>query len=269
MSDKPVIAVPACRRVLEPHPFHMVGEKYITALIEGADALPWMVPLVGGGDVLEDLLRRVDGVFLTGSYSNIEPHHYGGEASRPGTLHDPDRDATTLPLIRSALERGMPIFAACRGFQELNVALGGTLHQHVEEVPGFNDHREDPKDPLDVQYGPAHRVDFVAGGLLESLTRQSSAEVNSLHSQGIDRLADGVTVEATAKDGLIEAFRVDGDHRFALAVQWHPEWKVTENPVSLTLFRAFGEAAIAYAEERPARRQTRSLLSNLGSVGGS
>ena len=247
----------------------MVGEKYITALIEAANALPWMVPLVGGEDVVEELLRRVDGVFLTGSYSNIEPHHYGGDASRPGTLHDPDRDATTLPLIRSALERRMPVFAACRGFQELNVALGGTLHQHVEEVAGYSDHRENPDDPLDVQYGPAHKVEFVAGGQLAALAGQTSAEVNSLHSQGIKNLADGVTVEAVAGDGLIEAFRVDGDHRFALAVQWHPEWKVMENPVSLALFRAFGEAASAYAEERPARRQTESLLTDLGSVGGS
>ncbi len=269
MSSRPVIAVPACRRILEPHPFHMVGEKYITALIEAADALPWMVPLVSGADVLEELLRHVDGVFLTGSYSNIEPHHYGGDSSRPGTLHDPERDATTLPLIRSALARRMPVFAACRGFQELNVALGGTLHQHVEEVEGYADHREDPDAPLDVQYGPAHRVEFVPGGQLAALTGQAGAEVNSLHSQGVRKLAEGVTVEAIAPDGLVEAFRVDGDHRFALAVQWHPEWKVLENPVSLALFRAFGEAATAYAEERPARRQTDSLLTDLGSVGGS
>ncbi len=246
----------------------MVGEKYITALIEAAGALPWMVPLVGGADVLDDLLRRVDGVFLTGSYSNIEPHHYGGDASRPGTLHDPERDATTLPLIRSALARRMPLFAACRGFQELNVALGGTLHQHVEEVAGFDDHREDPDASLDVQYGPAHRVEFVPGGQLAALTGCPGAEVNSLHSQGVKKLADGVTVEAVAGDGLIEAFRVDGDHRFALAVQWHPEWKVKENPTSLALFRAFGDAATAYAEERPARRQTESLLNDLGSISG-
>lgn len=246
----------------------MVGEKYITALHQAADALPWLVPLVGGSDFIDDLLRRVDGVFLTGSYSNIEPHHYGGSASRPGTLHDPERDATTLPLIRRALARRMPVFAACRGFQELNVALGGTLHQHVEEVAGFDDHREDPDASIDDQYGPSHRVEFVPDGQLAELTGCSGTQVNSLHGQGVRELAEGVTVEAVAADGLIEAFRVDGDHAFALAVQWHPEWKVRENPVSLALFRAFGRAASAYAAERPARRQTDSLLTDLGNISG-
>jgi len=245
----------------------MVGEKYLVALAEAADALPWMVPLLGDGPVIDGLLDRVDGVFLTGSYSNVEPRHYGGDPSRPGTLHDPERDATTLPLIRRTLERGMPLFAACRGMQEVNVALGGSLHQHVEEVAGYHDHRENPDDPLDVQYGPSHPVNFVEGGRLHALAGSPTAMVNSLHAQGVARLAPGVTVEALADDGLIEAFSIDGDSEFALAVQWHPEWKVSENPLSLALFRAFGDAARRYAAERPAREQTELLLDALGTAG--
>lgn len=268
MSARPVIAIPACRRILDPHPFHMVGEKYLAAIAEASDALPWMVPAFGDVDLVENLLDRVDGLFLTGSYSNVEPHRYGGDPSREGTLHDPDRDSTTLPLIHRALERKMPLFAACRGFQELNVALGGTLHQHVHEVAGFHNHLENPDDPLEVQYGPSHPVTLVEGGLLSSLTDELTVMVNSLHAQAVDRLADGATVEAIADDGLVEAFRVDGHEGFAIGVQWHPEWKVRENPLSLALFRRFGDAARAWAAERPKRQQTESLLKTLGTAGG-
>jgi putative glutamine amidotransferase len=245
----------------------MVGEKYLTALVDASGGLPWMLPLLDDASILEAVLDRVDGVFLTGSYSNVEPMHYGGEASRPGTLHDPERDATTLPLIRRALDRGLPLFAVCRGFQEVNVALGGTLHQHVEEVPGLNDHRENPDDPLDVQYGPAHAVNLVQGGLLYRLHGELRVDVNSLHSQGVARLAPGLTVEAIADDGLVEAFTIDAGDSFALAVQWHPEWKATENRLSAELFNAFGEAARRYAAERPAREHTNSLLEDLGTAG--
>jgi len=247
MNPRPVIAVPACRRMLEPHPFQMVGEKYLSAIVEAAGALPFMVPLVGDESFLDDLLDRVHGLFLTGSYSDIEPHHYGGDPSPHGTLHDPERDRATLPLVRQAIRRNLPLFAVCRGFQEVNVALGGSLHQRVHEVPGFTDHRERKDDPLDVQYGPAHAVNLVDGGLLQELCGASRIDVNSLHGQGVARLANGVSVEAIADDGLIEAFRVDESGSFALAVQWHPEWRVLENPVSSRLFAAFGDAARAFA----------------------
>jgi putative glutamine amidotransferase len=242
MSAKPLIGVPADRRVLDPHPFHMVGEKYLTAVRDGAEALPFPIPALGHSLDADDLLAKVDGLLLTGSPSNVEPHHYEGEPSRPGTLHDPHRDETTLRLIDRALETGVPLFAICRGYQELNVVLGGSLHQHVEEQPGYHDHRENPDEPLDVQYGPSHEVHLVEGGMLYGLAGTDTVTVNSLHSQGVARLADGVTVEAVADDGLIEAFVVDGAPGFTLAVQWHPEWKVTENEFSLAMFRAFGDA---------------------------
>jgi putative glutamine amidotransferase len=254
MFSRPVIGVPADRRMLDPHPFHMVGEKYLKALIDGADALPLIVPVIATHIDVEALLEHMDGILLTGSTSDIEPHHYAGEPSREGTLHDPERDALTLPLARRALEIGMPVFAVCRGFQEMNVALGGSLHQHVNEVPGYHNHKENPDDSLDVQYGPSHPVALVEGGLLHRLHGETSAVVNSLHGQGVRQLADGVSVEAIADDGLIEAFTVDGAQGFSLAVQWHPEWKVTENRFSMQIFRAFGDACREHAAGRRVTR---------------
>jgi putative glutamine amidotransferase len=242
MGATPLIGIPADRRQLDPHPFHVVGEKYITAIRDGADALPFLIPALGNTIDAEAVLRRVDGILLTGSPTNVEPHHYDGEPSNPGTLHDPHRDETTLPLLELALEKGVPVFAVCRGFQELNVVLGGTLHQNVHEVEGYRSHKENPDDPLDVQYGPSHEVHLVEGGLLRSLAGTDTVTVNSVHSQGVARLAGGVSVEAVADDGLIEGFRVDGAKNFALAVQWHPEWKVTEDSFSMAIFKAFGDA---------------------------
>jgi putative glutamine amidotransferase len=233
----------------------MVGEKYLAALLQAADVLPLMTPVLPDNVDIDELLAQFDGIFLTGSYSNVEPHHYGGEPSEEGTLHDPHRDAVTLPLARRALETGVPLLAVCRGFQELNVALGGTLHQKVQDVPGYNNHLENKADPLDVQYGPSHQVHLPENGLLRALIGSDTAMVNSLHEQGIARLAQGVTVEALAEDGLVEAFRVDDAPGFALAVQWHPEWKATENEFSSAIFKAFGDACREYADQRKVKRE--------------
>ena len=242
MRPKPIIGIPADRRVLEPHPFHMAGEKYLKAIIEAANAVPLIIPVLADDLAIDELVDQVDGVLLTGSPSDIEPHHYGSESDDPDALRDPHRDAMTLPIARHALDTGVPLFAICRGFQELNVVLGGTLHQKVRDVPGYHSHKENPDDPLDVQYGPAHPVTLADGGLLARLAGAGSVMVNSLHGQGIKKLADGVTVEAVADDGLIEAFTVDDAGAFALAVQWHPEWKASSNEFSSAIFRAFGDA---------------------------
>jgi len=249
---RPLIGIPACRRELPPHYFHVVGEKYIRAVTDAAAGLAVMVPVLGEGLDMDELLARVDGLLLTGSPSNVEPHHYDGSPSRAGTLHDPERDATTLPLIREAVAARVPLLAICRGSQEVNVAFGGTLHQRVHEVPGYMDHRENGADPLDVQYGPAHEVSLVAGGLLERLAGSRTVMVNSLHSQGVDRLSEQLVVEATTGDGLVEAFRVADAPAFATAVQWHPEYKVMENPFSRALFAAFGDACRERAGARRA-----------------
>ena len=250
MARKPIVGIPADRREYTGHPFHMVGEKYLAAVVQAAEAVPLMIPVLDDMPDLEALLAHVDGILLSGSYSNVEPHHYNGEPSAQGTLHDPHRDAVTLPLARLVLEKGVPLFAICRGYQELNVALGGTLHQSVHEVPGYHNHLENPDDPREVQYGPSHPITLMEGGLLRELMGEQTVMVNSLHGQGIARLADGLVMEAVADDGLIEAFRVDDAPGFNLAVQWHPEWRATENELSKAMFQAFGDACRARAGQR-------------------
>jgi putative glutamine amidotransferase len=229
--------------MLGPHPFHAVGEKYITALLRQANALPLLIPSLGDELGLPELLQSLDGVLFTGSPSNVEPRHYGGDASRPGTLHDPERDATTLGLIPRAVAAGIPVLGICRGFQEMNVAFGGTLWQHVHEVPGQAVHHEDVSAPLDEQYGEAHAVTLAPDGMLATIGGTQRLMVNSLHHQGVRTLGPALIEEARADDGLIEAFRVREARRFALAVQWHPEWKPQDNPFSIALFQAFGDAA--------------------------
>jgi putative glutamine amidotransferase len=247
---RPLIGIPADRRMVGKHPFHMVGEKYARALLEAAGAAPLLIPSLAEELGFDELLERLDGLLFTGSPSNVEPHRYAGAPSAPGTLHDPARDATTLPLIRKAVHAGVPVFGICRGFQEMNVAFGGTLHQRLHEVPGHLDHRDDDSQPLEVQYGPAHDVTLEPGGVLRGLAHSESVRVNSLHSQGIERLGPELAVEARAPDGVIEAFRVRAARRFALAVQWHPEWQVMSNPFSRALFAAFGEASRERAADK-------------------
>ncbi len=252
MTKKAVIGVPADRRMVDPHPFHMVGEKYLQALVDGAEALPLIVPVFVQPLDVDEILEHVDGLLFTGSPSNIEPYHYDGEPSEPGTWHDPERDALTLPLAKRAFEQGVPVLALCRGHQELNVVLGGTLHQKVHEIPGYHSHKENPDDPIDVQYGPSHAVNLVEGGLLHDLANDTRVMVNSLHSQGVAKLADGVTVEAVSDDGLIEAFNVDSVPGFALSIQWHPEWRFTQDKFSMAIFKVFGDACRTYAKQRQA-----------------
>jgi putative glutamine amidotransferase len=251
MSRKrPVIGLPADRRMIGLHPFHAVGDKYLRAVVEAADCVPLLIPALGELVSVDELLDVVDGLVFTGSPSNVEPLRYSGPASAPGTLHDLDRDATTLPLIPEAIERGIPVMGICRGFQEINVAYGGSLHQKLHEVPGFLDHRDDESQPLEVQYGPAHDVLLEEGGLLRRFSDTDRIRVNSLHHQGVERLAERLIVEARAPDGVVEAFRVRGAQRFAVAVQWHPEWKAMSNDFSRTLFAAFGASARERLQDR-------------------
>jgi len=243
MSRLPLIAIPADRRLYGKHYFHMVGEKYIEAVAAGARAVPVLVPALGSEIDLPSLLDACDGLLLTGSPSNVEPQHYGGPAAKPGTLHDPDRDATTLPLIPRAVAAGLPVLAICRGFQEMNVAYGGTLNPRLHEVPGNLDHRDDESMPLDVQYAPAHEVLLEPGGELQKIAGRNRLKVNSLHSQGVEKLGADLAVEARAPDGVIEAFRVADSPAFALALQWHPEWRFAQDSFSSALFAAFGAAS--------------------------
>lgn len=246
----PLVGVTACSKFIEPLPHFAAAAPYVTAVAEGASAIPLLVPPIAGQIDIEALLGRLDGLLVTGSPSNVEPHRYGGQASKPGTLHDPARDAVTLPLIRMAVAQGCPVFAICRGIQELNVAFGGTLHQEVHASSGLGDHRADRSRPVEEQFGPAHTVSLVEGGLLAGLAGTDRVTVNSLHGQGIDRLAPGLIVEATAPDGLVEAVQVAGAERFAVGVQWHPEWQFRKDRLSTALFRLFGEACREKATAR-------------------
>jgi len=245
----PLVGLPCCTRLVGEHPTHWVGEKYITAVSDAAGGLPVLVPALAERVDPLAVIRRIDGLLLTGSRSNVEPHHYDGPPSAEGTAHDPPRDALTLPLIRAAVEGGLPVLAICRGIQELNVALGGTLHQRVHEVAGRMDHRA-REGTLDQRYAhDAHRVSLAPGGLLERLAGARELIVNSLHSQGIDRLAPPLAVEAEAPDGQIEAVR----HRsalFVVGVQWHPEYRVLDNAFGRALFTAFGDACRRFAQAR-------------------
>lgn len=260
-SPRPLIGIPACLKENGRGGWHhTVGDKYVQAAVRAVGGLPVVIPAIGAefGDepgflsAMDRLLDGLDGVLLTGSPSNVEPHHYGKE-SREGTLHDRARDSTTLPLIRHAIDRGVPLFAICRGLQEVNVALGGSLHQHVHEVEGRRDHRS-PKSPdTDVNYAPAHDIDVAEGGVLQSLLGEKRVRVNSLHGQGVDVLAPRARLEAACcDDGQVEALSVPDAPGFVLALQWHPEYKALENPVSMKLFDAFAAACRARMTARAA-----------------
>lgn len=252
-AAKPLIAIVADVNRKPKHAVHSVGEKYIDAVTGGAGGLAFLLPALidrpgaaftDPADIAQ-VLDTVDGIFLTGATSNVDPAAYGAALQDPNSPADLARDHVTLALIRAAVHRGTPLLGVCRGFQEINVALGGTLHQAVHDVPGLNDHRERDHDPIHVQYGPAHSVSLTPGGLLAVLAGSTSVQVNSVHGQGAARLAPGLIVEATAPDGLVEAFRGEGPG-FLAAVQWHPEWMFRENPLSTALFHAFGDAARAW-----------------------
>ncbi len=249
----PLIGVTACVRTLDDVEHHVARIQYLAVVPEAVGGIPVIVPALSDEATapvrMTDVLDRLDGLLITGSPSNVEPVRYGGPPSKPGTLHDPKRDEAVLPLIAAALERRMPILALCRGIQELNVVLGGTLHQNIQELPGKMDHRADLNVPVKKRYGLAHDVALTPDGMLADFAGGTALKVNSLHAQGIDRLADGLTVEAIAPDGMIEAVRLDDPGRFVIAIQWHPEWGVAETPFAQKLFAAFGAAARAYRED--------------------
>ncbi|HVJ41238.1 MAG TPA: gamma-glutamyl-gamma-aminobutyrate hydrolase family protein [Dongiaceae bacterium] len=249
-NDAPIIAVPMCIKHVDGQDYHTVGDKYLRAVIEAAGCYPLSFPALGEAIAPAALLDHVDGVLFTGSPSNIAVHHYSGAPDRPESPQDPGRDAITLPLVRAALAREVPIFSICRGFQELNVALGGSLYTRIHEVPGHQDHRAPAGADYETVYQPAHPVDFAPEGVFARLLGKTRTLVNSVHWQGIDRLAERLVVEGRAEDGVVEAVSVKDYPGFAIGTQWHPEYRATENEDSLKLFKAFGLAARKYAEQR-------------------
>ena len=243
---KPVVLVPACNRPFGDHPFHMVGKKYIDA-VRLAGCLPLIVP-TSTPDELGEWLALADGLLLTGSQSNVHPSNFAEVVHNPDLPLDPLRDAWTLPLVRLALQQGLPLFAICRGFQEVNVALGGSLHQAVQEQAGLQDHRAPAEHTVAQQYADSHAVRVVPGGRLAAILQRDSFAVNSLHGQGVKQLGSGLRIEALAPDGLVEAFSAESGG-FNLGVQWHPEWLAASNPVSTALLSAFGQACRDYRKQ--------------------
>jgi len=249
-SFSPLVAVAADVRDFEGYRWHAAPETYVKAALTGAGAIPVIVPSLGDAIDIEGLLERVDGVLITGSRSNVHPTLYGESADPRTEPYDPARDSTTLPLIRAALRHGVPLLAICRGQQELNVALGGTLISEVQDLPGRDDHRSPVSEVQAERFAIRHTVRIVADGCFARILERDEIDVNSLHRQAIGELAEGLVVEAVAADGTIEAVSVRDAPGFAVGVQWHPEYWVTTDAPSARLFRAFGEAMRARAASR-------------------
>ena len=240
----PIVGIPACATIALERLTHATPARYAEALVGGAGAIPIMIPPMGETQLA--LLDRIDGLLVPGSPSNVHPSHYGTDDSLTPDKHDHDRDSTTLPLIRAAIAKGLPVLAICRGIQELNVALGGTLLQNIHDLPGRRDHRGNGEGSLERAYGPKHTIKVT--GALARIVGASEIMVNSLHGQAIDRPGDGLVVEAVAEDGTIEAVAAPNAPGFVLGLQWHPEWRWAEHPASVAIFRAFGDACRAWRQ---------------------
>ncbi|MBN9071064.1 MAG: gamma-glutamyl-gamma-aminobutyrate hydrolase family protein [Rhizobiales bacterium] len=252
---QPLVAVSTDVKQFENYTWHAAPRQYIEAAIDGAGVFPVLVPSFGDRLDLDSLLDRVDGVMLTGSKSNVHPLHYGREATEADGPYDPDRDATTLPLIRRALERGVPLLAICRGIQELNVALGGSLATEIQEREGIMDHRAPVSDDQDERFAIRQTVTIAPGSCLAGVFGAGDIMVNSVHRQAVDRLGGRLQVEAVAPDGTVEAVSVKDAPAFAVGVQWHPEYWVKADGNSRKIFAAFGDAVRDHARLRAPARQ--------------
>ncbi|MEV6398706.1 gamma-glutamyl-gamma-aminobutyrate hydrolase family protein [Streptomyces sp. NPDC051907] len=244
-TSTPLVALACVTEDLDGVPHAAVRQVYVSAL---EDVAGCAVALVQGPAAwLPSVLDRFDGIVLGGHESNVAPERYGGTPA-PGA-RVPERDELALSLLPLAIGAGLPVLGICRGLQELNVAYGGTLRD-IGALPIGAGHREDLSLPRDEQYLPAHDIAVTADGLLREIVGQDTVRVNSLHQQAIDRLAPGLRLEAATADGVVEAVSVADAPAFALAVQWHPEWYASSDPVSKPLFAAFGAAAAERARRR-------------------
>ena len=255
-ATRPLICVSASVRQPDDgrrQPMYATAERYVQSLMKMVDCIPVLMPPVGSVVDAAELVSRMDGFLLTGGLANVEPHHYGAPAFPPDEPIDPGRDALVLPVVRACLAERVPVFGICRGIQEINVALGGSLHYRIHQLPGKNDHRR-PRNHEDVTqeevYRLKHTVKLAPGGLFQSLVGQDEMMVNSLHGQGVDRLGEVLVVEATSPDGVVEGVRYDDDTQFVVGVQWHAEWEPEKHTLSGALYGEFGKAAQARATRR-------------------
>ena len=251
---QPLVAVSTDVRQFENYTWHAAPRQYLEAAIAGAGVFPVLVPSFGDRLDFDELLSAVDGVMVTGSKSNVHPSLYGGDASEKNGPYDPDRDATTLPLIRRAVERGVPLLAICRGIQELNVALGGSLATEIQEREGSLDHRAPVSDDQDERFAIRQSVSIKPGSCLAGVFGAGDIMVNSVHRQAVERLGPRLQVEAVAEDGTVEAVSVKDSRAFAVGVQWHPEYWVKSDSASQRVFKAFGDAVRQHAAAKAAAR---------------
>jgi putative glutamine amidotransferase len=247
---KPLVGISCCRKFFGIFGMvnHAASDTYVRAVDQIIEAVPVLLPANGGNADIATLLNKLDGIILTGSRSNVQPSLYEGPPHAEGTPEDEFRDATTLPLIRAAVARGVPLLAICRGLQEMNVALGGSLHQRLQDLPGRIDHSTPMHANHRLRTAKAHMIAIEPGSWLHKTVGRDALAINSLHNQGIDRLAPNLVAEARAPDGTIEAVRVPGSS-FAVGVQWHPEYDFQHDAASLAIFTAFRDAVRAHATQ--------------------
>lgn len=255
-ATRPLIGVSAnaMQAAERRHLVHATGERNIHSLLRMVDCIPVLLPPVGSAMDVADLVARMDGFVLTGGRANVEPHHYDGDPFPDDEIIDPGRDNLVLPLVRACIAAHVPVFGICRGIQEINVALGGSLHYRIHQLEGKNDHRRPRREDVTLEevFRPNHMVKFTPGGLFQKLTGHDEMMVNSLHGQGVDRLGDGLMVEAMSPDGVVEGVRYADERQFVVGVQWHAEWQPETHALSSALYTTFGDAARA----RAARRHT-------------
>lgn len=260
MSDAPLPVICISGNAMEAthrrHQVHATSERNTHALTSQVHCVPLILPPLGAGVRIADLVATMDGLVLTGGRANVEPHHYDGPEFPPDEPIDPGRDNLVLPLVRACVDMGVPVFGICRGIQEINVALGGSLHYRVHLLEGKDDHRMPRHDDVTMEeiFRLRHRITLTEGGLFEDLVGEREVMVNSLHGQGLDQVAEGIDVEAIADDGVIEGISVADAPSFTVGVQWHAEWKPEEHALSGALYQAFGRAAETRAAQRAGRR---------------
>lgn len=246
--SRPVIGIFGNQHLInDDYEVQATGSINMEAVSEVADGLPLVVPADPRFVCVSELLEACDGFVLTGGRPNVHPEEYGEEETEAHGAFDRGRDAVALDLVRACVERGQPFFGICRGFQEVNVAMGGTLYPEIRDLPGRDNHRMPPDGTIEEKFALRHKVTFSEGGPFHRLFGATEAMTNTLHGQGIKTAGDRIVIDGHAHDGTPEAIYIDGAPGFALSVQWHPEYKANENPESRALFRAFGDAARAWA----------------------
>ena len=241
----PIVGVSACLYKAEtPKPYHAVDDKYLRAVATSSNTMPVIIPALPDLLDIPRLVSKLDGIMLTGSASNVHPKRYRASPSPEAEPYDEMRDQTTFALIKEAINQEVPLLAICRGFQELNVALGGSLYPQVKDIEDRMDHSSPDTNNMEIDYGPNHSITLDRNGRLYEILKKDDAMVNSLHYQAVNKLGDGLMADAIATDGTIEAISMPGQKSFVLGVQWHPEYKASENRTSQAIFRAFGKGVL-------------------------